>query len=167
MQHLRQIKQFAQETLQRYDLADEGWTFRWDRARRRFGSCDYGRKQITLSIHLAKLNTLAQCMDTVLHEVAHAIAGQKAGHGPAWKKACRQVGAQPERCYTLDEVNQPLSKYIRYCPCCGHATPLFRRSRKLYACGKCCKKHNHGRFSSRYLLKTVERASYAPAEREV
>ena len=165
MQHLRQIEQFAKETLQHYELADEGWSFRWDRARRRFGSCDYGKKQITLSRHLARLNTLAQCMDTVLHEVAHAIAGQQAGHGPAWKKACKRVGAQPERCYTVDEVTQPPSKYIRFCPCCGYATPIYRRSRKVFACGKCCKKHNGGRYSSKYLLKTVERAVYEPAER--
>lgn len=158
--HLRQIEHFAKETLARYQLADEGWTFRWDRARRRFGSCDYGRKQITLSVHLAKINTIAQCIDTVLHEVAHAIAGQKAGHGPEWKAACVRVGATPERCYTAEEVKQPPSKYVRYCPNCGHATPIYRRSRKKYACGKCCKKHNGGRFSSKYLLKTVDRESY-------
>ena len=160
MQHLRQIEQFAHNALQKYNLTADGWSFRWDRARRRFGSCDYGRRQITLSVHLARINTLAQCMDTVLHEVAHAIAGQAAGHGPAWKEACRLVGAQPERCYTADEVKQPPSKYVRYCPSCGHATPLYRRSRKMYACGKCCKKHNKGRFSSKYLLKTVKRSEY-------
>ncbi|MEM8487751.1 MAG: SprT-like domain-containing protein [Bacteroidota bacterium] len=167
MEHTEQIEKFANEALVRYELAEAGWTFRWDRARRRFGSCDYGRQQITLSIHLAKINTLAQCMDTVLHEVAHALAGQAAGHGPAWKEACRRVGAQPERCYTTAQVKQPPSKYIRYCPNCGHATPIFRRSRKLYACGKCCKKYNGGKFSSKFLLKTVERSKYTPVTREV
>ena len=163
MQHLRQLEQFANNTLRKYDLTAEGWSFRWDRARRRFGSCDYGRKQITLSVHMARINTLAQCMDTVLHEVAHAIAGQSAGHGPKWKQACEMVGAQPERCYTPDEVRQPPSKYVRYCPNCGHATPMYRRSRKLYACGRCCKKYNKGRYSSKYLLKTVQRSEYPEA----
>ncbi len=167
MKHITHIEQFARESLRKFELSDKGWIFRWDRARRRFGSCDYGRKQITLSIHLAKINTLAQCLDTVLHEIAHAIAGQKAGHGPAWKAACELVGAQPERCYTSDKVKQPPSKYIRYCSHCGHETPIFRRSRKLYACGKCCKKHNGGRYSSKYLLKTVERSKYQSLSRQV
>lgn len=167
MTHLQQIEQAAKEALNRYQLTEQGWTFRWDRARRRFGSCDYGRKQITLSVHLARLNTLAQCIDTVLHEVAHAIAGQAAGHGPRWKAACKRVGAQPERCYAADEVVQPPSKYVRYCPNCGHATPIYRRTRKLYACGKCCKKYNGGRYSSKYLLKLVERVHYIALTGEV
>jgi predicted SprT family Zn-dependent metalloprotease len=36
--------------------------------------------------------------DVILHEIAHALAGHKAGHGPVWKAAARKVGAKPSRC---------------------------------------------------------------------
>ena len=31
--------------------------------------------------------------DTILHEIAHALAGAKAKHGPAWKAIARRLGA--------------------------------------------------------------------------
>ncbi len=36
-----------------------------------------------------------QVRDTVLHEIAHAIAGPEAGHGPLWKATARRIGATP------------------------------------------------------------------------
>jgi predicted SprT family Zn-dependent metalloprotease len=41
---------------------------------------------------------VSEFRDTVLHEIAHAIAGHKAGHGPAWKMVARMIGAKPQRC---------------------------------------------------------------------
>ena len=38
--------------------------------------------------------------NTMLHEIAHAIAGYQAAHGPTWRTVARQVGAKPERCGT-------------------------------------------------------------------
>ena len=40
--------------------------------------------------------------DIVLHEMAHAIAGIRAGHGFAWQVVARRIGARTERtCGTL------------------------------------------------------------------
>ena len=36
-----------------------------------------------------------QLLDTVLHEIAHAIAGHEAGHGLLWKATARRIGATP------------------------------------------------------------------------
>ena len=33
--------------------------------------------------------------DTILHEIAHAIAGANAGHGPVWKAVAKRIGAAP------------------------------------------------------------------------
>src|SRR3546814_17900148 len=33
-----------------------------------------------------------QLAGTTIHELAHVIAGFEAGHGPAWKEACRKLG---------------------------------------------------------------------------
>jgi hypothetical protein len=86
----------ARSLMDRHGLAD--WTFAWDRARRRFGSCSVARKRITLSLHLARLNDEPEVRDTILHEIAHALAPGD-GHGQRWKAACARVGAKPERCY--------------------------------------------------------------------
>lgn len=43
---------------------------------------------------------VSEFRDTVLHEIAHAIAGSKAGHGWSWKLVATQVGATPQRCST-------------------------------------------------------------------
>ncbi len=158
--HLEEVKRIAITALSAYHLDRQGWSFAWDRARRRFGCCNYLRRQITISKPLARINTLDACRDTVLHEIAHALAGRDAGHGPAWVRACLRVGARPERCYTPADVTTPPSRYVRYCPSCFQARPMHRRSRKQYACGPCCKKHNRGRYSEAFALRTVERSVF-------
>jgi len=39
-----------------------------------------------------------QLTDTILHEIAHALAGPAAKHGPAWKAIARRLGATPKSC---------------------------------------------------------------------
>ena len=36
-----------------------------------------------------------QIRDTVLHEIAHVIAGREAGHRPLWKVTAQRIGATP------------------------------------------------------------------------
>ena len=157
---LIEIESFACEALQRFGLYAEGWRFKWDRARRRFGSCNFGKKEITLSRYLASLNDIAQSRDTILHEIAHALAGREAGHGPQWRAACRRVGARPERCYNTSEVVQPKSRYVRYCNNCERVIPVYRRSKSKHACGFCCRKYNQGKYSDKYALLLMERSTY-------
>lgn len=91
---------FACEQLELWKLSGSGWTFRWDHARCRLGSCRYDRKQITLSRYFVACNPHLddQARDTILHEIAHALAWMNSGergHGRAWKAWCLQVGAMP------------------------------------------------------------------------
>ena len=106
-QKLQLIEQFAVEKMNTYGLSQKGWIFKWDRAKRRFGCCDYTNKHISVSQHLATLNSIEQSQDTILHEIAHALAGRQAGHGRAWIKACKYVGARPERCYNSSSIQTP------------------------------------------------------------
>lgn len=75
------------------------WRFEFDNALSRFGCCRFRDKVITLSRHLVPLNTRAEVRDKILHEIAHALAGYAAGHGPNWKLICLRIGARPERCH--------------------------------------------------------------------
>jgi predicted SprT family Zn-dependent metalloprotease len=153
------LKEFALERMGHFGLVEKGWTFRYDSAKRRFGVCKFDRKEISLSIHLVRLNSREECEDTVLHEIAHALAGRHAGHGPEWKAACRHVGARPERCYTSDAVSAPSGRFEARCPSCITSVSFHRRPQKVRACAACCREHSGGRFDERFLLKVYDRRS--------
>ena len=140
----------AQVLLDEHALHD--WTFAFNRRRRAFGLCDFQKRTIYLSAVLAELNGEAKVRDTLLHEIAHALAGPRAGHGPAWQKVARTVGAKPRRCYSAQEVRQPQGRYLLVCPSCKEATPRYCSPTKVYACRGCCDRLNGGHFSERYRL---------------
>lgn len=112
------------------------------RSRRRLG---YARTfwgmskvgELGLSVHHMELDPYEEVKDTILHEIAHFIAGIGAGHGHLWKKACRQVGANPEREKTLKR-SADFYKYSSHCPDCGQDTGGFhRRPTRDYICRDC------------------------------
>lgn len=131
---LGDARALAETLMARHALA--GWTFAFDRARRRLGSCQPGRHRITLSAPLTRLNHEAVIRDTVLHEIAHALT-PGAGHGPAWRAACLRVGAKPERCAADGDVVLPPAPYALVCDRCGSHYARFRRTRGRYVCGHC------------------------------
>ena len=115
------------------------WDFRWDRATRRFGCCHQNLKRITLSKTLTELNEWDDIKDTLLHEIAHALAGQGHGHDAVWKAKCREIGARPERCYG-SSVRRPVKKWKGICPGCGRT--IYNCRRNNISCGECCKVYN-------------------------
>lgn len=119
-----------------------GWTFAWDNARRRFGACSWTRKTISLSRHIVGLNDEHHVRQTVLHEIAHALAGTGEGHGPRWRRIAVSIGDDGSRCYDSNEVVTPAAGWIGTCPTCGREVKRHTRKRSL-ACGKCCAgRHN-------------------------
>jgi len=139
----------AQTLMQQNEL--EGWTFHFDRAKRRFGACNYTTKTISLSRHLTQLNSAAQVRETLLHEIAHALT-PGAHHGEAWQRACKQLGIDPKRTYSSAQVEQPAPRYWLVCKSCNLKVPRNRRSRKTFACKRCCDEKNGGRYSEKYAL---------------
>jgi predicted SprT family Zn-dependent metalloprotease len=99
-----------------------------------------------------ELNSEAEVRDALLHEIAHALAGHHAGHGPVWRKIAHEVGAKPKCCYRAEEVQQPPGRYLLVCPSCQESVVRYRRPSRVYACRSCCDRHNQGRFSERYRL---------------
>jgi predicted SprT family Zn-dependent metalloprotease len=108
----------------------EGFTFDWDRSVRRAGCCHHRTKTITLSYHYvsANLDKPDDIYDTVLHEIAHGLAGPGEGHGQAWKDICVRIGARPVRCYDSQRIAMPEGKYVAVCGGCGM---VFRRHKKV------------------------------------
>ena len=137
--NLYEAAQLARDLLKRHDLHD--WQFAYDHARRRFGRCDYTHQRITLSRTLTFLNPIEQVRDTILHEIAHALT-PGAKHGPRWRAKCREIGAQPVRCFNDDEVATPARRAARYlfgCPRCDWWVERHRRAnrRSRYVCTRC------------------------------
>jgi predicted SprT family Zn-dependent metalloprotease len=133
---------YAARDLARSLMAEHGlggWIFRFDHARRRFGSCAPTKKRITLSRPLTLLNDEAEVRDTILHEIAHALAPGD-GHGRAWKAACARLGARPVRCYTDEMVVSPPRRAAPYqvgCPRCGWWQDRHRLTRRKLVCRRC------------------------------
>lgn len=142
--------EFAQELMIEYGL--HGWRVELDGAVRRFGVCRTSRKMITLSRTLVELNDQVTVLDTILHEIAHALAGAKAGHGPEWRRIAKSIGCSAQRCYSLAETVQPPGRFILRCPHCGHTIQRTRTPRRPLACANCCNHFARGRFDARFIL---------------
>jgi predicted SprT family Zn-dependent metalloprotease len=137
--NLYAAKHLAESLMQQHGLAGAGWCFRFDHARKRFGSCRCREKVITLSRTLTFLNTEAEVRDTILHEIAHALTPGD-GHGRRWKRMCIQVGAKPVRCYQDDQVVTPPRRAARYqigCGRCDWWADRFRVTSRRLVCRAC------------------------------
>ena len=72
------------------------WTFAWNNRKRAFGVCSYKHAQIQLSRVITATEEESKVEDTILHEIAHALAGPAAGHGFKWQMVARSIGATPK-----------------------------------------------------------------------
>ncbi len=102
--------------LTEHGLTAQGWTGSLDNAERRFGVCRPASKEISISRTLSALNSEEEVLDTILHEIAHALATieyrDNCGHDERWKTICRRIGARPERCYDGEEVTAPDAPWV-------------------------------------------------------
>lgn len=130
------------------------WNFKFDRAVRRLGLCDYSKRTISISAPLSAINTEDVVANAILHEIAHALAGSRAGHGPEWRRTARSIGhVAPTR--TI-KAEAPPMRYVALCASCGYEHKRSRRPSSVQACGRCCKTYNYGRFTIAYELKWVD-----------
>ena len=149
----REVTALALQLMSEHNLNWPAWGFRMSRSKNAIGFCQYNHfngGMITFSknfLHLAD----HEIRDTILHEIAHAIAGHKASHGPEWKAVCRRIGAKPDANADLKSEDKVAFKWTGICPN-GHASQrhALTEKGKRMACGKCCRELNDGRFDARY-----------------
>ena len=112
-----------------------GWQFAFDLAPVRGGLCKYREKQITLSVTYCLKASKEEIVDTILHEIAHAIVGPKHGHDATWKMVARRIGCTAERCHHIQHTPP---RWYGQCGC-GQRWERQRLSRSIRAsrCGKC------------------------------
>ena len=135
---------------------DRGWTFRFDNAKTRAGLCNYTDKRISVSRYLAARYEDDEIHQVLLHEVAHAIAGTRAGHGPKWKAVAKELGYDGKRLHDGDIASE-FAPWVGTCPA-GHVHYRYRKPARPLSCGKCSR-----RFSSanaiRWEQKQVRRSA--------
>lgn len=124
---------------------DDSWSFAFDHAKRRAGQCDYTHKRITVSRYLAARYDDDTNHQTLLHEVAHALAGAAAGHGPRWKRVAHDLGYVGGVTHSGETATE-LAPWVGTCPA-GHVAYRHRRPTRATSCVKCAP-----RFDDRHLF---------------
>jgi predicted SprT family Zn-dependent metalloprotease len=141
---LKDARTLIDREMQAHGLPALGWTFRWGYADRQFGVCRYRTKTISLSIGLTELNAESDVLDTVRHEIAHALVGSGHAHDKVWKAKAIEIGCNGKATYSSHAVVTPPAKLIGTCPNCGKTVKAQRRRRS--ACLSCCNEFNGGKF---------------------
>ncbi|MDQ2689364.1 MAG: SprT-like domain-containing protein [Chloroflexota bacterium] len=154
MSELHRVRGWA-DALIRLHL-DESWSFAFDNAKRRAGLCDYTRKRISVSRYLSARYDDETNHQTLLHEVAHALAGPDAGHGPKWKRVARDLGYTGGRVHH-GETAVELAPWIGVCPA-GHVAYRHRRPSRETSCSKCAPRFD-ARFRFSWTRREISRAA--------
>lgn len=145
-----------------FNLSDKGWKFEFNDRKRAAGLCSLREKIIYISEWLLNqnLNKSREFENTLRHELAHAIDFEmrgKSDHSDIWKAIAKKVLCTAERCFTHDQIGiTEKTKYTLVCDICKKETPSHKVKKKQSACGKCCKEHNFGRYSDKYVLRQVQ-----------
>jgi predicted SprT family Zn-dependent metalloprotease len=130
---------------------EPGWSFGFDNAKTRAGLCNYTAKRITVSKYLAARYDDDEIHQVLLHEVAHAMAGTKAGHGPQWRAVGKDIGYIGKRLHD-GAIADELAPWVGHCPA-GHVHYRYKRPARVLACGRCAR-----RFDAANVITWKERA---------
>jgi hypothetical protein len=143
-----------------------GWSFDFDNHKTTYGRCHHGPRKITLSRPLTLLRTEEEVRDTVLHEIAHALAPpvrtvtrsrgrtrvRSVAHGRPWKVQAVALGARPQACNVKEDAHVQ-GAWVGTCPGCGDTVRrhrLTKAARSRQACLACCRRYNRGLFDPRF-----------------
>jgi predicted SprT family Zn-dependent metalloprotease len=141
-------------------LLAESVTVRWNaRMRSTAGRAWWPQRCIELNPVIREIAP-DQIQRTLLHELAHLVAYERAGrkriapHGAEWRMACADLGIAGESvCHHLPLPTRRLDyRFMYVCMHCQRDFPRKRKITRAYACSACCRRYAHGRFDRRFLL---------------
>ncbi len=150
-----EFHRFAREVMDDHGL--EKWTFEYGKRKKALGSCKYGAplKYGIIYLHQQFLEMCTDedlILDTLLHEIAHALEYQRHGssnHGHRWKEICNEIGCTGERetdvtdKYSVDP--DLLRKWRGRCPKCKDDyfyTDRLTKKLKTGFCKTCFRERN-------------------------
>ena len=139
----------AAELFEQHGLAARGWLLEFRSYAHRLGCCSSRKRVIALNDYYAENNTEPPVIDTLLHEIAHALVGASHGHGPIWKAMARKLGCTPEACSKKGVLIRP-GNYQATCPTCRRWFYKYRRPKYVvgYYCPSCGKERGRLVFAS-------------------
>lgn len=117
----------------------------WNNSKRRIGTtwsnAITGPYLIVLSRPLFEHMSTEQRMNTITHEIAHALVGHGHGHDYVWQQKHRELGGDAKRCSDLDLGDDAESKIYKWTGTCpgGHKTHRAAKSQKMFkmSCSRC------------------------------
>lgn len=114
----------AKALMQKHGLIQKGWTFAFNKSKTALGRCALnllkGKKEILLSTYYLTRVSEAETVETVLHEIAHALDWERNGwkrgeaHGVGWQSIAREVGANPVRTAHVPPENMAYPYVLKY-----------------------------------------------------
>lgn len=113
----------------------KNWRFGFDLAPSRAGACKYDERRIDLSVSFCLRASRAVLIDTILHEVAHAIVGKAHNHDAVWTAKALEIGCTGERTHTVRHTS---ARWTGECSC-GQRWFRQRLSRKVANGARCPK----------------------------
>lgn len=140
----------------RYNIGNNGYRFSWMKSIRSIGRCQHTTKEIQLSRQmvaaLIKSGINEKVKDTILHEIAHAIArihyGKGVAHDHRWETIARQIGCSANARFFSADLKFIKSKYTLICDNCGAESPRSRLPKRKHSCGICSTS-----FNEKFLLR--------------
>lgn len=132
----QKVKCLANKLLRAYKLDKEGWHFQYHRGRTPIwlGLCQFQYKRIKLNPMFVDCSSMDRIIDTLLHEVAHALTRDCYNHGWHWKMKCMEVGCEPRSTTLLDETE---FAFTVFCPKCPIQISMFTAPKGQYVCPGC------------------------------
>ena len=109
---------------------------------RTHGCINFRRKRIMVSYPMYEQHGWEAVVQTLLHEMTHALLHQEGAHDRHTKRFYSELLSRggSKRKYDV----KPKSAYIYACPTCGRETARLKRIRSpsRYSCSKCDKRFN-------------------------
>src|SRR5213595_1273215 len=129
---LKQVLFMARTEMDRHKLTN--WKVVLFDSKSRAGEAEYIRWDlnpersygiIRLSRDYMSVFEVKDALETILHEIAHALDSPKnKAHGPEWKAIAKRIGSTGSRCVPRD-APRPKAKYRGVCPN-GYETQAHR-----------------------------------------
>jgi predicted SprT family Zn-dependent metalloprotease len=96
------FRELAASEMEWHGLTQQSWTVKYDHARARAGQCRHRAKVLSFSRNLIARRSPAEMRNTLLHEIAHALAGPSHGHDRTWRAHALQIGCNGQRCHKME-----------------------------------------------------------------